>query len=128
MQPRREGIDPLIDESILIEALDVTISSETIQQIQSGAFLLVLDAWDRKVTRDQFIAALGAAQALIDSVARVSLMSNVKRHQARSGAVTPADIESAVHGCMEMAKDSNRECLKMAQLLKQCATKEDPIH
>lgn len=128
MQLRRNGTDPIINEDMLVEALDVTLTSETIQQVQSGAFMLVLDAWDRKVTRDQFIAALGASQAMIDSVARVSLMANVKRAHARNDGLSNVDIETALQGCMDGAKTANVECLKMAHLLKQCPLSEDPIH
>lgn len=128
MQLRHNGTDPIINEDMIIEALDCTLTSETIQQVQSGAFMLVLDAWDRKVTRDQFIAAVGAAQALVDAVARVSLMSNVKRCHAGKGGISDVDIETAAHGCMEMAKKSNLECVNMARLLKQCPLSEDAIH
>ncbi len=128
MQLRRNGTDPIINEDMLVEALDVTVKSDTIQQVQSGAFMLVLDAWDRKVTRDQFIAALGASQSLVDAVARVSLMMNVKKAHARNGGLSDVDIETALHGCHDTAKTANVECLKMVHLLKQCPLSEDPIH
>jgi hypothetical protein len=128
MQPRRNGIDPIIDEDMVCAALDVTPNRENARQVQSGAFMLVVDAFDRKVTRDQFIATIGAATSLIDAVARVSLMVNVKNHLSNHGMVTTADVETAAHGCMELARQANVECQKMASLIKKCALAEDPIH
>lgn len=127
MQPRRRGTEALIDEDQMIKALDVTITSESAQQVQSGAYMLLLDAWDRKLTRDQFITAIGTAHQLIDACARISLMSNVKDHYKATGGVSEVDIENALAGCGIIGKQAVIEAVKMGNLLKQLPTHEDPI-
>ena len=121
---------PVIDEDVMIEALKEAAPAdigENTKRLRTGAQLLLLDAYDRKVTRDQFIAALGACTSLMDALGRHSMMTNVKDFE-QSGAVTKADIEVTLAGVTKLVQQSTAQCSKMAALVHQCPRDEDRVH
>lgn len=124
-------VSPLIDEAVLIDALkpaDPDQLDENVIKLRSGAALLLVDAFDRKATRDQFIAALGAALGLSDIIARYETMMHVKMFEKEHGCVTKADIEVTMGSILPKVKAYTDQCAKMATLLQQCPLNEDKVH
>jgi hypothetical protein len=122
---------PVIDEDVMLQALQMPGAEElsvTAVRLRTGASMLILDAFDRKVTRDQFIAALGAAVSLIDAVSRHEMMVSVKRFEQDKRGVTNADIEVALGSIKQMIEVGVDQCTKMAGLLCQCPLNEDKLH
>lgn len=115
---------PVIDENVMMQAL----KSEGGNDIRTGATMLLLDAFDRKITRDQFIAALGAVVSLIDGVGKQEMMINVKEFFQNKGSVTAADIEVAMHSCQQIIEANVDQCVKMADLFHQMPLNEDKVH
>lgn len=115
---------PVIDEAVMLEALSTPGGTH----VRSGATMLVLDAYDRKVTRDQFIATLGAVVTLLDAVSKQEMMLNVKDFYKDKGAVTAADIEMALLTTNEALNVGCAQCVKIAELLQKCPFDEDKVH
>lgn len=123
--------DPVIDEDVMMQALQMPGDDElatTATRLRTGAAMLILDAFDRGVTRDQFLAALGAATTLIDAVGRHEIMLATKRFDAEKGVVTKVDVEVALDGIKKIIESGVDQCVKMAELLKQCPLNEDTKH
>jgi hypothetical protein len=123
-------VSPVIDEKIMLDALTVKhVTGENSRRIQVGASLLLLDAYDRKVTRDQFIAALGAASSLFDSVGRFEMIAAVKSYAKENGnCATLVDIEEALASVTKLVEQFTSQCAKMATLVEQCPKDEDKVH
>jgi hypothetical protein len=122
---------PVIDEEIMIDLLKPVPADQIGQnavRLRTGATLLLLDAFDRKVTRDQFIAAMGSVVEIIDMLGRYEAFSNVKEFEADKGRVTKVDIEVAIAGTVEKIAVHTEQCAKMAELVHQCALNEDKVH
>lgn len=122
---------PTIDESVMIEALKASSPDqigESARRLHAGAQLLLLDAYDRKVTRDQFIAAIGAACYLADALGRHEMITAVKRFESEHGVVTKADIEVVIASVVTMVQQHSEQCSKMADLIVQCPKDEDKVH
>lgn len=122
---------PVIDENVMVEALKPAAPEdigENARRLHAGAQLLLLDAYDRKVTRDQFIAAAGAAFFLIDALGRHEMISSVKRFEIDHGIVTKADIEVALAAVVALVQQHAEQCSKMAGLITQCPKDEDKVH
>lgn len=122
---------PVLDEDVMMQALQIPGDGElgvTATRLRSGASMLLLDAFDRDVTRDQFIAALGAAATLLDAVGRHEMMTSVKAFEQTKGVVTKVDIEVALGSIRQIIEVGVDQCTKMAGLLRQCPLDEDKVH
>lgn len=119
---------PVIDETMMIHLLTLGHSHDTANAIGTGAFLLIMDAWDRNATRDQFMAAVGAAIMTGDRVGRASIAKAVRHFLQANGQISLVDVETMVTGTETLLKEAVAECTKMGNLLKQCALDEDKIH
>lgn len=122
---------PVIDEEVMLEALQKTAPeqlSQNTMRLRTGAAMLLLDAYDRKITRDQFIAALGAAHELTDMLGRYEIMLNVKKYDQEKGAITKVDIETTLKKVADKIGVLTTQCSEMAELVHQCPTDEDRVH
>lgn len=122
---------PVIDENVMLKALKAPepeqLSKNTFR-LRTGATLLLLDAFDRKVTRDQFIAALGATVELTDMLGRYEVMLNVRAFEQAHGGVTKADIEVTLARVVDKIAAVTEQCASMANLVHQCPLDEDRVH
>lgn len=119
----------LVNEAMMLEFLRADRTPTNVTRLTNGAALVLLDAYDRKVTRDQFIAALGAALGLADACGRLSLCSNIRDHaRDNDDKASLVDLEVAIHGVTNLVENATLECTKMAHLLQQCASDEDRLH
>lgn len=115
---------PLIDEDVMVQALKTSGG----EHVRSGASMLLVDAFDRKATRDQFLAALGAVVGLLDAVSKHELMLNVKRFHDLKGGISLVDIEVTMHSIQEQMEMGCQQCCQMAELFQQCPLDEDKVH
>jgi hypothetical protein len=124
-------VSPVIDEDVMIDTLkqiEPEKLPENTMRLRTGASLLLLDAYDRKVTRDQFIAALGSSLDLVDMLGRFEMMNNVKSFREQAGRVTGADIEVTLASVTSKVNMYTDQCSKMAELVQQCPLSEDSVH
>lgn len=119
---------PIIDERMLLKVLDCTANYEHVERLQQGALMTIIDAYDREVTRDEFITIIQAFSSLVDSVGRLALLHNVKQFVDHHGQATPADIERAQAGVTEMAQNATKVVAEIVERLRQCPLDEDRIH
>lgn len=121
-------VSPLLNEDVLIQSLSVAPVDNNARQLQSGAFMLVLDAFDRKVTRDDFMTALAAAVGLHDKVGRLSVLTNIRAFAERNGKVSDVDLLAGEKEAQGLVLQAAADCVKMAHLLQKCPNDEDRVH
>lgn len=123
---KRTGIDPQVPEEIIIECLDQCVDE---QQHASGVLMAVIDAWDREITRDQFIALASAAITCADNMGRHSLMLAVKKFlNEKKFDISPADVEVTLASTSRLVGRSTGDIRKMAHLMSKMARSEDTVH
>lgn len=123
---KRTGIDPIIDEEVIIACLT---QEDSEAQHGCGALMALVDAWDRKLTRDQFSALASAVVTCCDNIGRHSMMHAVKNFlKAKDYDIAPADVETTLKTTGDMLKTSTGDVRKMAVLMSQMAKAEDPVH
>lgn len=122
---------PIIDEDVMMEALKAappTAIAEHAGRLRSGAALLLLDAFDRQVTRDQFMAIMGAAIELVDNVGRFQMVHNVKTFMQETGKVGMPDLEVTLTSLVTSVGNCTAQCTQMAKMLQECPRDEDKVH
>lgn len=117
----------LIKEEMMIEALSCTARAENETKLATGSLLMLLDAFDRKVTRDQFVAAATSALTCLDNIGRLCMVTAIADYVKSSGGLTRVDLETAKLTATGLLTHSTGEVLKMAQLLTQLSNDEDRI-
>lgn len=124
-------VSPLIDEDVMFAALKPTATEqlgENAARLRAGASLLMLDAYDRNVTRDQFIATMIPAVAFLDMLSKFEMMNSVKKFELNHGCVTKADIETSLGEIVSHLSTCLQQCTEMAKLIQHCPLDEDQVH
>jgi hypothetical protein len=121
------GCDPLIDEEFMVEALSTKVSPQTIARLQTGAMLLLIDAYDRKTTRGEFAQIADCAVKAYAQAAKLWLMTNIKESDD-GGFLTTDAIGEAQCALIASVADLTNNARDLACLLKQCPIKEDKVH
>jgi len=119
--------DPVVDEEFMVEALSTEVSPQTIARLQTGAMLLLIDAYDRKTTRGEFAQIADAAVKAYSQAAKLWLMTNIKA-ACDEGYLDPAHVLEAQCALIASVADMTGNARQLACLLKQCPLKEDKVH
>jgi hypothetical protein len=109
-----------IDETMMIAHLKSDARAENCEKLANGALLLMLDAFDRKVTRDQFIAAASSALTCCDNVGRVSITQSLVDHIQTHKMFSLVELEIMRDEVKDYLTHSTAQCLMMADLLTKC--------
>ena len=121
---------PLLDEDAIIATLDLLPANNEAEanRVATGALMLIIDAVDRKATRQQLLVAVGSALELVDALGRHQTVHRLVAHIQEAGPITAADMAGAEQSVAELVRTKGNECIKMARLLKQCPLNEDKVH
>ncbi|MDE2106574.1 MAG: hypothetical protein KGL39_55680 [Patescibacteria group bacterium] len=120
---------PIIDERLMTQCFEpLTGDNDNASRLTTGAALLLVDAFDRHMTRDQFRATVTSAVNLIDAVGSIRAILGTKRAMEDNGGVTMADIEVTLVRLMGDIKLQAGACARVAELLVQCPNDEDKVH
>lgn len=119
--------DPVIDEEEIIALLKAPVSPETVARLQQGAIQALLDIYDRKVTRDQFIDMASPCIALYGQMAKLWIMANV-RMSYYHGDVDEVRINAAIDGLEKLARVQAESVIEVVKRLQMCPTSQDRIN
>lgn len=123
---KRVGIDPIFDEDMIIECLE---QPQDEQQHGSGVLMALVNAWDRDLTRDQFIAFASAAITCVDNISRHSMITAVQTFLDGNGyVIRPADIDVTMTKTRQMLERSTGNVKALTTAMSQMATAKDPIN
>lgn len=119
--------DPVLDEEGILELLTMPVSSQTVSALQAGAVQAMIDLYDRKVTRDEFIHSIAPCINLYGQLAKLWLLSNVKAVHA-TGDLDADRFEKAEKGLVDMVKLDVDKVTQIVKRLTECPTSKDQIN
>jgi hypothetical protein len=118
--------DPQIDEGYLLASLSIPCASTTIDQLQAGAAMAVLDGFDRKIMREPFARLLTSAISFNVYLSQLQVISRLidleKAQKLTAERLAEAKVQLIGFGEIERLG-----LLKQVQLVASCPTSEDKV-
>jgi hypothetical protein len=119
--------DPIVDERYLMAALDAPASLAAVEDLQSSALVAVIDAWDRKILRDPFVALTASAFSLHTQLGRLHMVARIhemfKQDKLTDERLTDADLQ-----LLAFCEAERISLVKLASLVAQCPTSAVSVH
>lgn len=119
--------DPVLDEEMIADLLKCPISPENVGRIQAGAMQALMDLYDRKATRDEFIAMATPCVALYGQTSKLWLLANV-RMVFDSGDLDTNRFEQAQTGLSDIIRVQCETVIEIVKRLRMCPTSQDKVH
>lgn len=119
--------DPVLDEQNIVALLRCPIKAETVGRLQAGAVQAMIDLYDRKVTREEFINAIAPCITLYGSAAKIWILDNV-RVSHEDGQLDAATFDQAMNGLADLTRKQAEIVVEMVKRLIQCPTSQDHVH
>lgn len=114
-------------EDAIVEMLNVPITAQTVETIQCGAVQLLIDLYDKKVTREEFCKDAAPLLELYGQTAKLWLLNNI--HQVYKDHGLDEDrFAMAEKGITALIAKGVERATDMAKALRECATDGDKIH
>jgi hypothetical protein len=119
--------DPILSELIVMASLDIPVSLQNIESLQSAALISVVDAFDRRIERESFCEIAAASLALHSYLARLNLAAAVESLLAKE-VLTLKKVQDAAQS-LTMDGEAARVALKrFMHLVIQCPTSHDSVN
>lgn len=120
--------DPLFDEDHIIHLLQSPVKVENIDLLQSGTVQTICDLFDRKATREEFIAGLALGLQLYGMLAKFWLLDNIEETTKQFDGHLPQEKwDSARSTSVAVITEQRKSMIDLVERLKQCPTAKDPI-
>lgn len=119
--------DPVFDESCVIALLQSTARPENVARLQTGAVQALVDLYDRKATREEFINNAGTCIALYGQVSKLWMLDNIEAANA-DGVLDKNCFETARRGLEDLIRHQSERVVEIVRRLQQCPTSTDPIN
>lgn len=117
----------LINEFKMVELLKMDARGEGATHLATGTLLVLLDAFDRKITRQAFVAMATAALTCNDNIGRVCAIQAILDGVEANGKLTLMDLQLAKKDVDGYLAHSRAELQKAAYLLTQLPEDGDKI-
>lgn len=117
----------LINEYKMLELLKMDARNEGATHLATGTLLVILNAFDRKVTRQEFIAMATAALTCNDNIGRVCAIQAILDGVEANGTLTRMDLQLAKKDVDGYLAHSRAELQKAAYLLTQIRETGEPV-
>ena len=119
--------DPQINEEGCIFMLQQAVNQETLPYHQNAALQVVMDLYDRKVTREEFGKNVGTAISFYATLAKLYVIDQTRELKAKD-ALTEEIIANSHIALTTIATDKAAALVKCMVLLSCCATTQDAVH
>ncbi len=118
---------PVMDENILQFLTKEPPSIDNIDRLQTASLMAIVDAFDRKVTRDNFVMIAATAMTLGQVMARLGILKSTEGF-FNGGDLNTAMFDQATKGLMAMAATQHAVLERQVSVLVQCPNDKDPVH
>lgn len=119
--------DPVFDEALIMDLLKSSVNRENTGRIQQGAVHLLVDLYDRGVTRDEFTTAASLSLSLYAQCAKLWVLGNIEEvHQ--SGDLSPQRFKIAADQLEEIIRRQCIDAIEIVKRLQECPTSQDKVH
>ena len=119
--------DPILNEQLILEVLQEPFQPATAEKLAHASILAVMDAYDRKITREAFVDLLDSAVNLNSMCVQTLLLSNILRKKA-ANTYKDADIDEGLKKIITMGDMHRDRLFMMADLVAQCPQEADTKH
>jgi hypothetical protein len=119
--------DPVIDENLIVDLLDVPPSPDTARQLMAGATMLLIDAYDRQISRDYFVSVVHNAMSLHTYAGQYGAVTNTQRLLA-DGKLSAEVLVTSSDAAVRLLNQYIALCLRQAHLLRECPLSTDRVH
>lgn len=119
--------DPIINEFMILGVLDAKASEDTIDQLQYGAVLSTMDAFDRKIERRPFMEVAATSYKLHSLLARLASVADISR-RLKDNLLTPESLDETMKQIAGAAEWQRVALMQKMNLVAQCPKTEDTIH
>src|SRR5882672_938498 len=119
--------DPVLHEPTIMDTLDCTPYPENTSRLQAAALLCLIDAYDRKLTRENFVTLASAALSLHTQIGKLFLIDSIREND-RIGMLDTAMLDKAARGCQGMTSGAHAELYGLMNKVVQCPTSADRVN
>ncbi len=126
--------DPIIHEPTLLDHLDCTVGYDNVSRLQAASLMSLINAYDRKLTRDNFISLAERAMAMHSQMAKLFLMTGVCEHH-RINATREDGAEDFTlalvrthHDILNTATEVHTDLRRLVKMVTECPTTQDKVH
>jgi hypothetical protein len=119
--------DPQINEAGCIFMLQQEINAETLPYHQNAAIQVIIDLYDRKVSREEFLKSAGTAVSFYATLAKLYVIEQTHALTV-TNTLTLETVDTATAKLHVIAADKAAALVKIMVLLAECPTSEDKVH
>ena len=119
--------NPVLNEDYILNLLSSPISKDTVHRLQDGAVQTLLDLYDRKVTREEFILNAGPCVLLYGQTAKYWALCTIYE-QVLTDTITKDDYRNIILQLESNIKEQKFTVASVVERLKQCPLEKDPIN
>jgi hypothetical protein len=119
--------DPILDEDGIRYLLKAAVSPDNVSELQAGAVQAMIDLYDRKVTREDFVEMLAPAIALYGSVAKLWILSSIES-VFDGGDLTKERFNTARIALSDLVRKQAETVIDHVKRLQECPTSQDKVH
>jgi hypothetical protein len=119
--------DPILNEQEIILLLRAAASPDNVARLQTGAVQALIDLYDRKVTREEFLHSAAPCLTLYGSAAKLWLLENIHGVYAE-GALDQERFTQAARGLEDLIRKQAESVIDIVRRMQLCPTSEDRVH
>ena len=119
--------DPILYEPSIMQTLDCAAEVDNVQRLQAACMLSLVDAYDRKLTRDEFIVLCDAAVTLHTQMGKLYMIDSISNNY-KFGHLDGPMIERAEAGLNISCTATHAELHRLMKRIVSCPTSEDQVH
>jgi hypothetical protein len=119
--------DPILDEDTIVALLKTPVSARNVNAIQAGAVQALIDLYDRKCTREEFVNLASPCIALYGQAAKLALLANVEIVYD-SGDLDKERFNRARDGLIDLVRKQTETVIDVVKRLQLCAGSQDHVH
>jgi len=119
--------DPVFDEALIIQLLQMKVCTDNVGPIQQGAVFALANLYDRKVTRDEFIGMAATILNLYGQSAKIWLLKSIEVN-FQDGELDQDRIDMARVGLEELCRKHCEHAIEIVKRLQECPTTRDKVH
>jgi len=119
--------DPQINEAGCVFMLQQEINAETLPYHQNAALQVLIDLYDRKVTREEFLHHAGIVVTFYSTLAKLNVIDQV-RAMTITNTLTLETVDTSHVKLHEIAAAKAAMLSKFMTLMAQCPMSDDVVH
>lgn len=119
--------DPVLDEDNILGLLQLPITIETVNAIQAGAAQALIDLFDRKVTRQEFMDEASTCLSLYGQTAKLWMLASMERAHHETG-IDEMAFRRAEEGITKLIGRDVDRVVTLVKRLQECPLSEDKVH